>query len=527
MRPELRFRPIASLGTGAHARVLLAYDRLRRMQVAIKRLHQPDPDGLFRLKQEFRAARDLSHPNLVQVYDLIECGSECLFTMEPVFGVDLGRFARERLAEGGLPGALRPIAQALQQLLAAMQAVHDAGMVHRDIKPSNVLVGASGRVVLLDFGLAAPLPEEMWTSDRGQLVGTVAYLAPECLWGAPPTVTSDWYALGAVMAELVLGGPLFSGSVQALLRQKDQPPASLSHRVPGLPPALDRLICGLLAARPDRRPGAAQIAAVLGSLAPAAPRPASPRPAPPAAVPAALDTVQDFLHHHPRGAVVRVQGGDADAQVALAGELLRRLAPAALVLRGRCHPREQLRFGLLDELVDQLSRCLRHLVAARGVTLPPRRGALDRMFPVMARVPRGGPARTVPVDGRPRPVGAAAELGAWLALIARHQRLVVWLEDLQAADADSLAVVRAAIGARRPAPVTWLLADGAEAEPRMGVSGKTDPLAPLPRLALPLLAVQAGDERRRRTPIRSGRQLAAALDKADEEVLVNRRRQLS
>ena len=105
MRPELRFRPIANLGAGAHARVQLAYDRLRRMQVAIKRLHQPDADGLFRLKQEFRAARDLSHPNLVQVYDLIESGGECLFTMEPVFGVDLGRYARERLAAGGLPVA--------------------------------------------------------------------------------------------------------------------------------------------------------------------------------------------------------------------------------------------------------------------------------------------------------------------------------------------------------------------------------------------------------------------------------------
>jgi hypothetical protein len=523
LRPELRFRPIANLGAGAHARVQLAYDRLRRMQVAIKRLHQPDADGLFRLKQEFRAARDLSHPNLVQVYDLIESGGECLFTMEPVFGVDLGRYARERLAAGGLPVALRPIGQALLQLLSAMQAVHDAGLVHRDIKPANVLVGASGRVVLLDFGLAAPLPEELWTSDRGQLVGTVAYLAPECLWGAAPTVTSDWYALGAVMAELVLGAPLFSGSVQALLRQKDQPPVTLTHRVPGLPPALDRLICALLAAQPDRRPCAEQIAAVLGALAPGAIRPPTARSAVAVEVPPTLGTVQNFLHHHPRGAVVRLQGADAAARTALVGQLLPRLAPAALVLRGRCHPREQLRFGLLDEVVDQLSRCLRHLVAARGVTLPPRRGALDRMFPVLARVPRGGPARAVPVDGRARPAAAAAELGPCLALLARHQRLVVWLDDLQSADAASLAVVRAAIGARRPAPVTWLLAVGAETG---------DPLASLPKLTLPLLTVQviAVDDRRRRrrgAPLRSGRHLAAALDKAGEEVLVNRRRQLS
>ena len=145
-----------------------------------------------------------------------------------------------------------------------MQAVHGAGMVHRDIKPSNVLVETSGRVVLLDFGLASPLPEELWTSDRGQLVGTVPYLAPECLWGAPPTEASDWYALGAVMAELMLGAPLFSGSVQALLRQKDQPPATLADRVPGLPRALDRLICGMLALDPAQRPGAEQIAVGAG-----------------------------------------------------------------------------------------------------------------------------------------------------------------------------------------------------------------------------------------------------------------------
>ena len=264
MRPDLRFRLIANLGSGSHARVQLAHDRLRRMDVAIKRMHHPDAEGLFRLKQEFRAARDLSHPNLVQVYELIESGGDCLFTMEPVFGVDLAGFARERLTAAGLAAALRPISHALLQLLAAMQAVHEAGMVHRDIKPSNVLVGASGRVVLLDFGLAAPLPEELWSSDRGQLVGTVAYLAPECLWGGPPTVASDWYALGAVMAELVLGAPLFSGSVQALLRQKDRPPVCLADRLPGLPPALDRLICGLLALHPERRPDAEQIAGGAG-----------------------------------------------------------------------------------------------------------------------------------------------------------------------------------------------------------------------------------------------------------------------
>ena len=100
-------------------------------------------------------------------------------------------------------------------------------------------------------------------------------------------------------------------------------------------------------------------------------------------------------------------------------------------MRGRCHPREQLTFGLLDEVVDQLSRCLKHLCADRGVSLPPRRGALVRMFPVLARLPPRcadrAPARGTP----PRPAAAAAELAELLGLLARHQRVVIWLDDMQ------------------------------------------------------------------------------------------------
>jgi hypothetical protein len=155
--------------------------------------------------------------------------------------------------------------------------------------------------------------------------------------------------------------------------------------------------------------------------------------------------------------------------------------------------------------------------------LPSRRGALGRMFPVLGRLSPGPPPRPMTAETRPRTAAAAAELGALLAVVARHQPVVIWLDDVQAADPDSLAVLRALLGARRPAPVTWLLADSADSVDPLGPPLKLVP----PVLTLDLRATEARTRRRRRAPARSGRPEAAALDKRREEILVNRRRQLS
>jgi eukaryotic-like serine/threonine-protein kinase len=189
-----RFEVLRLLGTGGMGSVYLALDRHLQAQVALKTLNRADGVDLFRFKREFRSLADLRHANLVTLYELFSEGELWYFTMEHVRGVPLDRYLRPDPAVSPSGELLR---STLRQLCEGVCAIHAADCVHRDLKPPNVLVTESGRVVILDFGLAKQASSNS-LSGAG-ITGTPAYMAPEQVLEKPCLPAADWYDVGSML----------------------------------------------------------------------------------------------------------------------------------------------------------------------------------------------------------------------------------------------------------------------------------------------------------------------------------------
>lgn len=413
-----RFDLIRTLGRGGNGIVYEAFDPLRRELVALKVLYERGPSYSYRLKQEFRSLAELRHPSLVALYELSVGPDEAYFTMERIVGHDFLSYVHEAVRRG--EGAVARLRDGLVQLCEGIHALHCAGKLHRDLKPSNVLVTDSGRVALLDFGLAGDALAQPAIPE-----GTSGYMAPEQARGAA-CESSDWFSFGCMLR-------------QAL----DVITAAPANDRDGL----ERLALRLTSADPALRPGFAEIIATV--------RTASPPP------PLSLVTAHNsfFVARRPELGVLAdafERSGAQPVVVLLRGEsgvgksaLLRHFASTvessraerpALVLRGRCYERESLPYKALDSLVDELSRVLLALPSDHAARQCARAdAALIALFPVLGRVPwlLSDPAKLAamhPLDVRSR--GAAALRGLLTQLSTDHA-LVLCIDDLQWSDADS------------------------------------------------------------------------------------------
>ncbi|CAA9538339.1 MAG: hypothetical protein AVDCRST_MAG49-559, partial [uncultured Thermomicrobiales bacterium] len=246
------------LGTGGMAVVYRGRDLRTRRQVALRTLraeYRGNPATRARFRHETRLQAFASHPNIARVFDLHEDQEAPWAVHEYVPGPSLQELLRER---GPFPPA--EVADLLDQVAAALAHLHAKGLVHLDVTPKNLLVTPEGVVKLIDFGLAqhAGLVQE---PIGGATFGTAAYLAPEQARGEPVEPTTDIYALGCVVYELLTGEPPFTlesvggtkhDVVRAHLERTPLPPSKARPDL-DLPPAVDDVLLWALAKPPNER----------------------------------------------------------------------------------------------------------------------------------------------------------------------------------------------------------------------------------------------------------------------------------
>ena len=258
-----RYQVVDLVGTGGMGAVYRVVDRELGETVALKTLPadgvSPDADALDRFREEIRLARRISHRNVVRTHDLGVVGDTYYLTMELVEGRSLDDLLEQ---EGKLPlGAVQSIGV---QMLRALEAAHEVGVVHRDIKPPNLLLARSGLLKVTDFGIArladVTVGKRKLTST-GMIVGTPAYMAPEQLTGDKVDARTDLYAAGAVLYECLTGaGPHDSLTLAQLFSRtaNNSPAPDPSALRPDTPPALAKVVRTALSPRPDNRWTSAQ-----------------------------------------------------------------------------------------------------------------------------------------------------------------------------------------------------------------------------------------------------------------------------
>jgi tetratricopeptide (TPR) repeat protein len=239
-----RFQIMEMLGIGGMGAVYKAYDRDIDRVIAVKCIRPELTNNLEivqRFTQELLLARQISHKNVIRIFDVRDSGGLKFITMEYLEGRDLGSLMEER---GKMP---TPEAVAIiRQVCSGLAAAHAEGVVHRDLKPSNIMVEKNGRVVVMDFGLARA--QENQLTQTGAIMGTFQYMSPEQAKGERADARSDIFTVGIILYELLIGKtPYPSDSTIASLLKRTQeaavPPSTIDSSIPR---ALNAIVCKCL-----------------------------------------------------------------------------------------------------------------------------------------------------------------------------------------------------------------------------------------------------------------------------------------
>lgn len=247
-----RYQIIRTIGEGGMANVYLAHDTILDRDVAVKILRgdlADDEKFVRRFQREAISASSLSHPNIVEMYDVGEDEGRYYIVMEYVEGKTLKNLVKRR---GSL--TLTEVIDIMLQLTSAVACAHDSYIIHRDIKPQNVLIKEDGTVKITDFGIAMALNSNELTQTNS-VMGSVHYLPPEQANGSGATIKSDIYSLGILMFELLTGKLPFKGenAVEIAIKQmRDQIPSVCAIN-PEIPQSIENIILKACAKNPKNR----------------------------------------------------------------------------------------------------------------------------------------------------------------------------------------------------------------------------------------------------------------------------------
>jgi eukaryotic-like serine/threonine-protein kinase len=458
-----RFRVIARLGGGGFGDVYRVADLETGVDRALKILRSSDPKAILDFKNEIRRVRGddehdrLDHANLVTLDDLIMDDGRWMYTMELVEGIEFRRYI------AGQPPPVRyaALSSCVRQIAEGLGVLHRRGLLHRDLKPSNVLVTATGRAVLLDFGLARRVGGGVRpTMTFG---GTPDYMSPEQAAAERLTPSSDWYSLGVMLYEALTGElPFQGGLLETLLRKQSERPVPPSVVVPDVPPHLSELCVALLDPNPVKRPTYQDVVSMVSSTA----HPA--HPAPPATADKPFVGRHDLLRQlrsaydeaETRRVVVRLSGPSGIGKSVLLREFLGQLRTdcSPLIFEGRCYQGESVPYQALDNLIDRIAQYLRELPAPQVDQWRPRHfNVLATMFPVLREFLPKNQRSVAILDSSEQRVRAFAALREMLGRLADYYRLVLAIDDLQWGDSDGCTALSELLSSSDAPPMLVIL----------------------------------------------------------------------
>ena len=247
-----RYQIMKSIGEGGMANVYLAYDTILDRDVAVKILRgdlSGDEKFVRRFQREALSASSLTHPNIVEVYDVGEDHGMYYIVMEYIEGRHLKDLIKKR---GKL--TVSEVIDIMLQITDGMSVAHDSYIIHRDIKPQNIMILENGLVKITDFGISMAMNATQLTQTNS-VMGSVHYLPPEQASGKGSSLQSDIYSMGIVMYELLAGKLPYKGdnAVEIALKHLKEPLPSIKDEIPSLPQSIENIIIRATAKNPKNR----------------------------------------------------------------------------------------------------------------------------------------------------------------------------------------------------------------------------------------------------------------------------------
>ena len=247
-----RYQIIKSIGEGGMANVYLAYDTILDRDVAVKVLRgdlSNDEKFVRRFQREALSASSLSHPNIVEVYDVGDDNGQYFIVMEYIDGKNLKDLLKKR---GKL--TVSEVVDIMSQIDDGLSVAHDSYIIHRDIKPQNIMILENGLVKITDFGIAMAMNATQLTQTNS-VMGSVHYLPPEQASGKGSTLKSDIYSMGILMYELLVGQLPYRGdnAVEIALKHLKEPLPSIRDELPDIPQSVENVILKSAAKNPKNR----------------------------------------------------------------------------------------------------------------------------------------------------------------------------------------------------------------------------------------------------------------------------------